>query len=378
VSKIHRDLEVVLLRIFPELAQYRDRLHIIFAGPSSNFYDRNEMAVAHEIDQMAKNGRDLVFFYDLSELITSKAILKIHRILNYVKTNLSTFYYTTLTLEAKEIYKNICLAKNFNPRLEMVISNVYVNVVEHSVDPGEYEIAIKLKQFLCFNKNHRLHRIALLGKILGKNLLDKSFYSMYGAWHQQDWLEHSLASIDLVDLNLKSILNKHKNIFPLHLNANKHTRENPLEVSNEDLYYFKNSYYSLVTETLFYKDKIDPFSEIYEYGTAFTEKTYKTIAVKHPFIIVSTPNFLKELRNLGFKTFAPYIDESYDTEHNDRKRLNMIVDEVERLSQFTDEQWIEWQTNIKDIVEYNYTVYKNMTDVRITKDIQIPGAPIGF
>jgi hypothetical protein len=280
-----------------------------------------------------------------------------------------------MTLEAKEIYKNICLENNFTPRLDIVISNVYVNVVENSVDPGEYEIAIKPKQFLCFNKNHRLHRIALLGKILGKNLLDKSFYSMYGAWHQQDWLDHSLA---LVDLNLKSIFNKHKNIFPLHLNADKYTRENPLEVSDEDLYYFKNSYYSLVTETLFYKDKIDPFSRMYEYGTAFTEKTYKPIAVKHPFIIVSTPNFLKELCNLGFKTFAPYIDESYDTEHNDEKRLDMIVDEVYRLSRFTDEQWIEWQINVKDIVEYNYNVYKNMTDVRITKDIQIPGVPIGF
>jgi hypothetical protein len=375
VNKIHRDLEVVLLRIFPELAQYRDRLHIIFAGPSSDFYDRNENSIAYEIDQMAKNGRDLVFFYDLSELITSKAILKIHSILNRVKTIASTFYYTTMTLEAEEIYKNICLENNFTPRLDIVISNVYVNVVEHSVDPGEYEIAIKSKQFLCFNKNHRLHRIVLLGKILGKNLLDKSFYSMYGAWHQQDWLDHSLA---LVDLNLKSIFYKHKNIFPLHLNADKYTRENPLEVSDEDLYYFKNSYYSLVTETLFYKDKIDPFSKIYEYGTAFSEKIYKPIVVKHPFIIVSTPNFLKELRNLGFKTFAPYIDESYDTEHNDEKRLDMIVDEVYRLSRFTDEKWIEWQINIKDIVEYNYNVYKNMTDVRITKDIRIPGAPIGF
>jgi hypothetical protein len=133
-----------------------------------------------------------------------------------------------------------------------------------------------------------------------------------------------------------------------------------------------------VTETLFYKDKIDPFSKIYEYGTAFSEKIYKPIVVKHPFIIVSTPNFLKELRNLGFKTFAPYIDESYDTEHNDKKRLDMIVDEVYRLSRFADEQWIEWQINVKDIVEYNYNVYKNMTDVRITKDIRIPGAPIGF
>lgn len=32
----------------------------------------------------------------------------------------------------------------------------------------------------------------------------------------------------------------------------------------------------------------------------------------HPFIVYGSPFTLKSLRELGFKTFSPFIDESYD------------------------------------------------------------------
>ena len=42
----------------------------------------------------------------------------------------------------------------------------------------------------------------------------------------------------------------------------------------------------------------------------------------------------KTLREVqGFKTFRPWIDESYDEEENHEKRLMMIVEEVKRLCQ---------------------------------------------
>jgi superfamily II DNA/RNA helicase len=34
---------------------------------------------------------------------------------------------------------------------------------------------------------------------------------------------------------------------------------------------------------------------------------------------------------MGFKTFEPFINESYDNEVHSGKRMGMIVDEVERL-----------------------------------------------
>jgi hypothetical protein len=93
-----------------------------------------------------------------------------------------------------------------------------------------------------------------------------------------------------------------------------------------------------------------------------SEKIFRPIALKHPFILVSTPNTLKYLKKLGFKTFAPYIDESYDDITDGNERLHAIIKEVERLCRFSDDQWIEWQKNIKDIIEHNFNVFVDRTD----------------
>ena len=62
-----------------------------------------------------------------------------------------------------------------------------------------------------------------------------------------------------------------------------------------------------------------------------TEKTYKAIVNCHPFIMLSTHNYLKELQSQGYKTFTPYIDESYDQEPEAYKRMNLAIDQIEKL-----------------------------------------------
>ena len=85
-----------------------------------------------------------------------------------------------------------------------------------------------------------------------------------------------------------------------------------------------------------------------------TEKTWKTFQATHPFIILSTPHFLGDLRGLGYKTFSPYIDESYDDVEEDGLRFKMVMDEVERFANMTDDEVHEFQNNVKDILEFNH------------------------
>ena len=59
------------------------------------------------------------------------------------------------------------------------------------------------------------------------------------------------------------------------------------------------------------------------------------------------------MRDLGWCTFAPLIDESYDSETNDDKRMAMIVAELERLSKFDHEQWLEFRKGVYDSVMAN-------------------------
>jgi hypothetical protein len=74
---------------------------------------------------------------------------------------------------------------------------------------------------------------------------------------------------------------------------------------------------------------------------------------------VSRPHSLSKLKELGYKTFSPYIDESYDEEINDYERLKMIVNEIERLSNLSEPQLVEFLTAVKEIVEYNYQLLTN-------------------
>jgi len=62
-----------------------------------------------------------------------------------------------------------------------------------------------------------------------------------------------------------------------------------------------------------------------------SEKLFKGFLYKTPFITFAQHGTLKTLRELGFSTFDWLIDESYDEEINDRKRLKMVLGEIEKL-----------------------------------------------
>jgi hypothetical protein len=64
----------------------------------------------------------------------------------------------------------------------------------------------------------------------------------------------------------------------------------------------------------------------------WTEKTWKCLTSGKPFIIMSGPGCLSEMRSMGFKTFEPWINEAYDLEYNAWHRLDLIKNEIARLA----------------------------------------------
>jgi hypothetical protein len=59
---------------------------------------------------------------------------------------------------------------------------------------------------------------------------------------------------------------------------------------------------------------------------------------------------LTELKKLGFRTFSPFIDESYDNELDPELRFKMIMAEIERLSKL----------DITDIHNWYNSIYNNI------------------
>jgi hypothetical protein len=111
------------------------------------------------------------------------------------------------------------------------------------------------------------------------------------------------------------------------------------------LNFYNNTNFELVFECLGILPGDDSFH--------ITEKVLKPIAMKHPFLVATTPMFLEYMRAEGFKTFDGIIDESYDKEFDTDTRIDMICDTIKLIN--TDSERIYNQC--QEICEFNYDVY---------------------
>ncbi|MBC8421872.1 MAG: hypothetical protein H8E03_00470 [Pelagibacteraceae bacterium] len=89
----------------------------------------------------------------------------------------------------------------------------------------------------------------------------------------------------------------------------------------------------------------------------YVEKIMIPILFKKPFLNLGPLYGLEILKSYGFKTFDSIIDESYDTEVNLDKRMNMVLDELERLSKI---DLVEMTKKLKPILDYNYDLLLDM------------------
>lgn len=104
---------------------------------------------------------------------------------------------------------------------------------------------------------------------------------------------------------------------------------------------FNQTAISIVLETLF-DDRVH-----------LTEKILRPIACGHPFILAAGPGSLGILKSYGFKTFSPYINESYDHESDHSIRLQMITAEMDRVAKLSARDRNSLIIQCKKIAEFN-------------------------
>ena len=356
-----------ILHIWPQLTDTFDDVALIYAGfhPDFSFFTRKTDGIKAQVLEEYKSGKRRFMFECLGEGVSRDVLLKIHTCMDeFVNTHPDiSVYYLTGANNSISIYNNVCIEENLTPYINMMECYYfdYVNGKAYPKYDIDYKVINRKKKFLCLNKVHRQHRIDLLELMLKEKLItDDCYYSFY---------DGSKASDDaLLKLPLEHYPNITSNldfIKTLRLNFDD-TRVNPVDIRDEDLKLFNNSYFSVVTETLYHSNNYN-FTKTkchvsnVESGPFVTEKSTKVIALKHPFVMVSVPYMLQALRDRGYKTFHPYIDETYDTIEDDDLRLEYIVREIKRLTSQTNSEWLEWVRNIKPIVEHNYELFFNRT-----------------
>lgn len=215
------------------------------------------------------------------------------------------------------------------------------NTLEHK----HYE-----KKFLNLNRRWRFHRPILVALLEVLNVREQGYISLAG--HSDggsNWLDVlSMAPLVIADEETNQLLadnhDKIASIPPLYLDTKDLHINQPYLTPSTDQYY-ENSYFSIVTETNFYKE----FGE----GAFLSEKIFKPVFKKHPFIVLSRPGTLQVFRDIGYRSFSEIINEDYDLEQDDDKRMMMIVKEVQRLSNLNEQELSDFLTKAKEICDYN-------------------------
>lgn len=224
------------------------------------------------------------------------------------------------------------------------------------------DIIAPIKKFSSLSRNYRTWRLRLYIELVEKRILDENFlYSFFNIWPYDDVpkiyppeeliqdLKKS-GKVDLSDDSIKWIEN-----CPHELPSENNVQN---KWSNATYAAILSSYIHVIIETHYDQKE---FSDGKDYDRSFapssiTEKTYKPIACKKPFIAFATPYFLNDLRKLGFKTFHPYINEDYDMVENNTDRLHMIVKEIERISNLKDSEFFELIKGCESVSDYNYNL----------------------
>lgn len=105
----------------------------------------------------------------------------------------------------------------------------------------------------------------------------------------------------------------------------------------------------VVPETTFYNFEHKEFLGIHA-----SEKVFKPMLYKMPFIVIGPKGVLAALHKKGYKTFGSLINESYDTIDNEQERFSAIIDLIKELSNLSQEDIDNISKLSEEITEHNY------------------------
>lgn len=203
----------------------------------------------------------------------------------------------------------------------------------------------KTKKFICFLHNY-----------------DKTYYR----YLLLDFLEKT----NLLKQGLVSAKNKAIDFYTEYEKAQVYKlNHRPTFDSSDDIYHtleieqIQDTYLTLVAESEWmYSQESTPY-DCFDYPYT-TEKTLRNFFYKKIFIVIGQPYSLKYLHKRGFKTFHPFIDESYDSVENPMERMVLALSELRKFCNKSEDEILKLYKDIDEVLEFNYNHYMNL----ISKD----------
>jgi len=202
------------------------------------------------------------------------------------------------------------------------------------------------RPYISFNRLHvndRSYRLNLVARLAEQDLLNQGHLSLhlghteYGSWQQELTNPNTKLSKSACEL-IARYLDK-----PMILDTDTSTGNISADFGHQEFDLWKSGLWHIVTETVFYYDKLH-----------LTEKIFKPIVAQRPFMLAAAPGNLAYLKSYGFKTFDRWIDESYDTIQDPDLRLQAIVNQTQRLCAMSDSELRQMHQEMQPVLEHNF------------------------
>jgi hypothetical protein len=234
--------------------------------------------------------------------------------------------------------------------LDRPLSDVYADAITLN---DEFEPP---KLFLCMNRITRDHRRHIVVWLQSLGLLDRCLVSFKDEQPDSSRYEESNLQAAWEEVKRKQPLVIDRTDMPANwiLGGGKRVKVDDFwYVKTMDAWPYRECSFSIVTETQYRNDLLYP-----------SEKIWKPIVQGLPFIAVGTPGLLRYLREIGFQTFSPFIDESYDYIVDDNQRLRHIASTIEAIGNLSHGQLRRLRETLRSVAAHNlrhlHTMYTPM------------------
>jgi hypothetical protein len=216
--------------------------------------------------------------------------------------------------------------------------------------------------FLSVNhliNDHRSYRMTLTAKLIEMEILSKGVVSFHGTVHdciRELESPHSRLSAKSRDQISRYLCTA--NHLPIRIDQTKIDGSASAHFGPNEHALWQRSFLHVVNETVFYDPKLH-----------LTEKTFKPIVSLRPFVLVSAPGNLAYLRSYGFKTFSNWIDETYDKIAEPDLRLNLIAEEIYKISRLSLKDLKNLYNDMLPTLQFNKNHFFNEFRHTITSEL---------
>jgi len=208
------------------------------------------------------------------------------------------------------------------------------------------------KPFLSLNRLHtndRSYRLNLIARLADQGLLEQGHVSLHLDHHEHGNWQQEISNPETKLSDQASALIQQHISRPLVLDKEKTSGNISADFGHQEFELWKSGLWHIVTETVFYYDKLH-----------LTEKIFKPIVAQRPFMLAAAPENLAYLKSYGFETFDRWIDESYDKIRDPDQRLQAIVDQTQRLCSMSRKDLQDMHREMMPVLEHNfYHLYGN-------------------